>query len=301
MEFLAENKRIDGPCAVTVGMFDGLHLGHRALIGRLKESAENLKTLIYTFSVSDETKSIYTTEEKKTLLCRTGMDYAVLQDFSPSFLNTDREDFINLLKQNYNMKALVAGEDFRFGRGAMGDAEYLLKNAEKFGLDVTIMPPVFMDGEKVSSTKIRTLIAEDGDIALAGKMLGGYYFAEGKVVAGKQIGSLIEFPTVNISTPKLKPKNGVYATLTSICGQTFGSVTNVGVRPTVNHSDEVNIETNIFDFDYEVYDQKITVCFVERIRKEKKFGSLEALKRQIRRDKEHAVRFLDNKNIYKPG
>lgn len=298
MEFLADNKRIDGPSAVTVGMFDGLHLGHRALIGRLKESATDLKTLIFTFSVGDAAKSIYTTDEKKELLRNTGADYAFLQEFTPAFSDTDREDFILLLKERYNMKVLAAGEDFRFGKGAVGDAAYLEKNAGRLGIQVVIVPPVFMDGEKVSSTRIRSLISE-GDVKRAGRLLGGYYFAEGAVQAGKQIGSMIEFPTVNIQTPKLKPKNGVYATFTRIGGETYKSVTNVGVRPTVSDAGNVNIETNIFDFTCEIYDQRVAVYFVDRIRDEKKFLSLEALKNQIARDKEKAARLLDNKNIYK--
>jgi riboflavin kinase/FMN adenylyltransferase len=300
MKFLAENNRIDGPGAVTVGMFDGLHLGHRALIERLKENAEGLKTLIFTFGVGDETRSIYTTDEKKALLCETGVDYAFLQQFTPAFSKTDREDFILLLKDQYNMKVMAAGEDFRFGKGALGDAEYLKKNAGRLGIKTVIVPPVFMEGEKVSSTRIRALIAE-GDVKRAGRMLGGYYFAEGRVQAGKQIGSLIEFPTVNIRTPKLKPRNGVYATLTRIGEQTYGSVTNVGVRPTVSSAGEVNIETNIFDFTCEIYEEKVSVYFVERIRDEKKFLSLEALKKQIAQDKKKAIALLAIKTFTNPG
>jgi riboflavin kinase/FMN adenylyltransferase len=299
MKFLAENESIQGPSAVTVGMFDGLHLGHQALIGRLKENAKDLKTLIFTFRVSDEARSIYTADEKMTLLEKTGVDYACLQPFTPAFSGTDREAFLLMLKNRYNMQALAAGEDFRFGKDAMGDAAYLLKNAGRLGIGVTVVPPVIMDGEKVSSTRIRTLILEGG-VKEAGRLLGGYYFIAGKVEPGRKIGSKIGFSTANIATSKLKPKNGVYATFTEIGGKPHLSVTNVGVRPTVNIAGGVNIETNIFDFNYEIYNTEVTVYFVERIREEKKFRSLEALKNQIKRDKEEAARLLHNKKVYKP-
>ncbi len=299
MNFLAENERIQDPSAVAVGMFDGLHLGHRALIGQLIKGAGDLKTLLFTFRVKDESQSIYTNAEKKALIAKTGVDYARLQAYTPAFLNTEREDFLLLLKNRYDMKALTAGEDFRFGKGARGDAEYLLKNAKRMGIEVAIVPPVLLGKEKVSSTRVRTLLGA-GDVAKAGRLLGGYYFAAGRVEEGKKIGSMIEFPTVNIRTPKLKPQNGVYATFTKIEGKIYQSVTNVGVRPTVSDLGEVNIETNIFDFTCEIYDQHVTVYFVKKIRDEMKFADLESLKTRIERDKAQASNILGNKNIYKP-
>lgn len=299
MRFLSEKESINGPSAVTVGMFDGLHLGHKALIARLKESAKDLKTLIFTFRLSDEARSIYTADEKKTLLRGTGVDYACLQPFTTAFSNTDREEFIRLMKDRYNMKALAAGEDFHFGKGAMGDADFLVRSAGRLGIDVTIVPPVILDDDKVSSTRIRGLISA-GDVKEAGRLLGGQYFATGAVRKGNRIGTGMGFPTINIETPKLKPKNGVYATWTRIGNEIYGSVTNVGVRPTVSDRGAVNIETNIFDFDCEIYDEEVAVYFEERIRDEKKFESPEALKSQIVRDTESAKRLLGNKSIYKP-
>ena len=299
MDFLAENDRILQPTVVAVGMFDGLHLGHRALIGEMKKSAKDMKTMLFTFCVDDESQSIYTNAEKRTLIEKTGVDYARLQAYTPAFLNTEREDFLSLLKNRYQMQALTSGEDFRFGKGARGDAEYLLKSAKRMGFSVKIVPPVLLDGEKVSSTRIRTLLTK-GDVQDAGRLLGGYYFAAGRVEAGKKIGSLIECPTVNIRTPKLKPKNGVYATFSKIGDRIYKSVTNVGVRPTVCDLGEVNIETNIFDFTCEIYEQRVSVYFVKMIREEKKFADLEALKRRIEKDKAQAMDLLSNKTIYKP-
>jgi riboflavin kinase/FMN adenylyltransferase len=299
MDFLAENDRIQYPSAIAVGMFDGLHLGHRALIGQLKKDAKDLKTMLFTFCVNEESQSIYTNAEKKALIEKTGVDYARLQAYTRAFLNTEREDFLILLQNLYRMQALTAGEDFRFGKGARGDADYLLKSAKRMGFTVAIVPPVLLDGEKVSSTRIRTLLAS-GDVTEAGRLLGGYYFISGTVEAGKKIGSLIECPTVNIRTPKLKPKNGVYATFSKIGDRVYKSVTNVGVRPTVCDLGEVNIETNIFDFTCEIYDQQVTVYFVGMIREEMKFTDLEALKSRIEQDKAQASDFLSNKTIYKP-
>lgn len=291
MVFLRQDEKIKAPSAITVGMFDGLHLGHQKLIARLKESAGKLKTMIFTFRVRDEANSIYTNAEKELLLSKTGVDYAYLQECTEEFFSTGRDSFIEQLVNRYHLKKLAAGEDFRFGKGAAGNAEYLLESAREFGISVDIVPPVMFGEEKVSSTRIRALISLGG-VREAAKMLGKHYFICGRVEAGKKIGSSIDFPTVNISTPKLKPSNGVYATMTEVDGKIYGSVTNVGVRPTVSSSQIVNIETNIFDFNYKIYNKDITVYFVDKIREEKKFGGLEELKNQIACDKIKAVELL---------
>lgn len=294
MIFLMQNEKVEQPTAVTVGMFDGLHLGHRKLISHLKESAGDLKTMIFTFRVRDEANSIYTNTEKELLLSKTGVDYAYLQECTDKFFATGRDLFIEQLKKQYHVKILAAGEDFRFGKGAAGSAAYLAQNADKFGISVDIVQPVLWGEEKISSTRIRSLIAA-GSVREAAKMLGDNYFICGKVEEGKRIGSIINFPTVNIKTPKLKPSNGVYATMTEVGGKTYGSVTNVGVRPTVSSSQIVNIETNIFDFNNKIYNKDITVYFMDKIRDEKKFGGLDELKNQIAQDKLKALELLTNK------
>ena len=299
MIFLRQNETIETSTALTVGMFDGLHLGHRKLIAHLMESAGDLKTMIFTFRPKDEANSIYTNAEKELLLSKSGVDYAYLQECTDKFFATGREKFIEQLKKQYHIKILAAGEDFRFGRGAEGSAAYLIQNAEKFGFSVDIVPPVLWGEEKISSTRIRALISA-GSVREAAIMLGDYYFITGKVQEGKRIGSSIDFPTVNINTPKLKPSRGVYATMTRVEGKTYGSVTNVGVRPTVSNSQIVTIETNIFDFNYKIYNKDIIVYFVDKIRDEKKFGGLDELKGQIAQDKLKALKLLANKKVYKP-
>ena len=298
MIFLKKGERVTKPSALTVGMFDGLHLGHRELIGQLKKTAGELKTILFTFQVADESGCIYTAAEKKELLQKMGLDYAYLQESTPEFFATKREDFLFYLKDRYNMKSITVGEDFRFGSGAMGDAPYLCQNAERFEFAVHVVPPVVLDGNKVSSTRIRGLIAA-GSVREAARLLGGYYFASGRVEQGNRLGSQMDFPTINIKTPKMKPANGMYATFTQIGGRTYESVTNVGVRPTVS-KDNQNIETNIFDFNDKIYDKEVAVYFVEKIRDEKKFGGISELKSQISRDKQAAAEFLGNKNVYKP-
>jgi riboflavin kinase/FMN adenylyltransferase len=291
MIFLGQNDTIEFPTAITVGMFDGLHLGHRKLIANLKESAGGLKTMIFTFRVADEAGSIYTNAEKELLLSKTGADYAYLQECTQEFYATDRDLFIRRLISRYNMQKLAAGVDFRFGKGAAGNSDYLLHNTDRFGYSVEIVPPVMWGEEKISSTRIRALISS-GNVLEASRMLGDYYFITGRVEEGKRTGTSFGFPTANIKTPKLKPVNGVYATLTEVEGKTYRSVTNVGVRPTVSGSGIVNIETNIFDFNDKIYNEDIAVHFVDRIRGEIKFGSLEELKNQIERDKGKALEIL---------
>lgn len=291
MIFLRQKDRSDAPTGVTVGMFDGLHLGHKKLIGRLKESAGNLQTMIFTFRVRDEANSIYTNAEKELLLSKTGVDYAYLQECTDEFFATDRELFIEQLKKQYLMQTLTAGEDFRFGRDALGNAAYLMQNADRFGITVDIVPPVLWGEEKVSSTRIRSLIAA-GEVLEASEMLGDHYFICGKVEERTKTGSSTGYPTVCIQTPKLKPAGGVYATMTEIDRKTYGSITNVGVRPTVSGSKIVNIETNIFDFNYKIYNKDITVYFVDKIRDEEKFNGLEELKCQIAQDKCKALELL---------
>lgn len=301
MIFLKKGETIKEETAVTVGMFDGVHLGHQALLGSLRESAGSLRTLVFTFRAKDE-QSLFTNAEKKRLLAQAGPDYAYLQECTPGFYATPKEDFIELLKKQYNMRELVVGRDFRFGKGAEGNAEYLLENAERFGISVRVVPPVLWEGEKIGSTRIRALVAA-GEVSQAAEMLSGYYFASGKVEAGHKIGSSIEFPTTNISTAKIKPAFGVYATLTEAQGNCYGSVTNVGVRPTVSSSGRVNIETNIFGFNGRIYDQEITVYFVERLRGEMRFSGLDELREQIAKDKACAQEILQNvqkQTVYKP-
>ncbi len=302
MIFLKPKDTIAEETAVTVGMFDGVHLGHRALMDTLRQNADGAKTLAFTFRLEDESESLYTMAEKERLLAATGMDYAYLQPCTHAFMDTTRDEFILLLKNRYNVRLLAVGEDFRFGHGAQGNAAYLLQNAEQLGISVLVVPPVLYGGEKISSTRIRRLVAE-GNVSEAAKMLGGYYSVSGKVEQGQRIGASISFPTANIRTAKIKPACGVYATLTQVRGQCYGSVTNVGVRPTVSQTGQVNIETNIFDFNGRIYDEEIVVYFVERLRGEIRFSGLDGLREQIEKDSQKAREIIQNvqkQTVYKP-
>jgi riboflavin kinase / FMN adenylyltransferase len=290
MIFLKNGETIKEETAVTVGMFDGVHLGHKALMDSLRAHAGGRKTLVFTFRAEDK-ESLFTNAEKHQLLEQTGLDYAYLQDCTPDFYGTPKECFIELLKKHYNMRLLVVGQDFCFGSGAEGNAEYLLQNADKFGITVQVVPPVLWEGEKISSTRIRRLVSQ-GNVSEAAKMLGGFYFAVGSVEEGNRIGSSMNFPTANINTLKIMPENGVYATLTEVDGKRFSSVTNVGVRPTVAPDGPVNMETNIFDFNSKIYGQTVTIYFVERLRDEVRFKGLDALRAQIASDKQQAQEIL---------
>lgn len=301
MIFLNNNDTIKEGTAITVGMFDGVHLGHRALMDALRLAAGGLKTLVFTFRLPDESESLYTSAEKERLLGQTEIDYGFLQDCSPEFLATGSEDFIALLKQRYNARRLVVGEDFRFGRGAQGNSSYLLENAERFGIDVQVVPPVLWGGEKISSTRIRALVAS-GNVAETAKMLGGYYFATGTMQAGKQTG-FVNFSAASINTAKIKPARGVYATFAEVEGKYYASVTGVDVQPAERPDDDIRIKTNIFDLESKPYNQDIAVHFVERLGDGMTIAGLDEMGKQVEKNRDEALRILQNaqkQTVYKP-
>jgi len=285
MKFLTENHKIEKPCVVTVGMFDGVHVGHMALIGRLKELAGSAKTLIFTFRMPDESASLYTADEKRNLLAKTRADYAFMQEYSSNFQNTEREEFLLLLKTKYNMKALVAGEDFRFGKGAKGDAGYLVKNASQMGIKVEIVPPVLMDGEKVSSTRIRASIAA-GNVKKAALLLGKPYFISG--TAQKSSCGDGQF---TLFTSKMTPPSGIYATLTEADEKMHRSLTRI-LGP--------EIETHLLDPECGLHSENRVVFFIDSIRNEEALRSCTERTAFTEQDIETAKSILSNKNIYKP-
>ncbi|MEI6101749.1 MAG: riboflavin kinase, partial [Eubacteriales bacterium] len=178
----------------------------------------------------------------------------------------------------------------------------LLKNADKFGVDVQVVPPVLWGGEKISSTRIRALVAA-GNVAEAAKMLGGYYFASGRLQVGNQTGTLINVPSISIKTAKIKPACGVYATFAEVEGKHYGSVTSVSVQPDMGPRGDINIETNIFDLISKPYNQVITVHFVERLRDGMAVAGLDEPGKQIEKDRERAQEILQNaqkQTVYKP-
>lgn len=287
------------PTAVTLGNFDGLHKGHRSLIDIMKKKAEeqNLKSIVFSFyphpmflfkTNSDSRALIMGYEEKRIVIEQTGVDAFIEYPFTKEFSSLSPEDFARLLFEQLNCKVLVVGFNYHFGKMAKGNCALLEEMGKEYGVEVICVPSVNFLEERVSSTRIRNALL-NAEIALADELLTIPYFVYGTVVHGKRLGHTIGFPTMNVDADKKKlfPPNGVYATRTVIDGKIYSSVTNIGVQPTVNGTDKV-VETNVFDFDEDVYGKKVTVYFFEFIRPEKKFDSLDALKAQLAKDVESA-------------
>ena len=288
------------PTAVAVGLFDGIHRGHAELISDIRRY-DGLQSLVYTFDTKPNHaifKNIYTAEEKISIFSAMEVDALYMQPFTEAFSRLSKDEFIEGLVHDFNAKHITVGFDFRFGKNAEGNADYLSGQAEKYGYTVRVVPEVSCGEGKVSSTLIRAHI-ERGEMEQTAELLGRYYFIDGRIEKGKHLGSAIGFPTANISTDKLMPRYGVYATIAQVDGKCYPAVTNVGIRPTVSDNDVPNIETYIFDFAGDVYDERLRVYFVSFLRSEQAFADVAALRAQIARDADAARGMLRNLEVYK--
>lgn len=301
---IKEYKRSSYP-VVTVGTFDGLHVGHQKIIHRMKKIAEEQggETVLVTFDPhprqvlsnnTEEIKFISTQKRKHELLDSFGIDQMIIVPFTRKFSETSSEDFIrDFLLGKIGVKKLIVGYDHHFGKNREGNYGKLIGLGEKLGFEVEEIPAQFMDDQAVSSTKIRKALGE-GDIRQANRMLGYTYSITGIVVEGNKIGRKINFPTANIEVGdefKLIAAGGVYSCMVDIAGQTFHGMGNIGIRPTVGINGLVT-EIHVFDFDRDIYGEEITIFFLDRIRDEQKFGSLELLREQLFRDKEMVIKML---------
>ncbi len=283
---------------VTIGTFDGVHLGHQAIFSRMKEEAKKTggETIVITFSPhprlvlyqnSVNLKFINTREKKIERLEKIGIDHLIIIPFTKEFARNSSEQFVTDYVVKYVHPArIIIGYDHHFGKNREGNIRLLERLKLKLGYEVEEVPPFFVDGAPVNSTRIRDLL-HDGNVKEANRMLGYEYAITGKVVRGQRIGHKIGYPTANLEIPneyKLITANGVYACRVLLGKRTYKGMGNIGVRPTIDHGN-LTIEVNIFDFDEEIYDKKITIQFVDRLRDEKKFKNLEALKRQLAKDK----------------
>jgi riboflavin kinase/FMN adenylyltransferase len=283
--------------ALTIGNFDGVHLGHQKLIyNSLRLAKErNLLSAIMTFEPNPlklfdphvPPFSILSFHSKLSLLKRTGIDLLFLVKFSTDFANISREEFVkNILISKMQVKELVVGYDFSFGRGKAGDKVFLRTEMEQQGLHLTEVAPVTGPNNLIcSSSTIRTLL-QQGKVKQASQLLGYEYFIEGKVQAGRQLARTLGFPTANIRLGKLlRPKYGVYAVKISIeeDQKLYYGMANLGVRPTLDGSKEL-LEVNIFNFDQDLYYKRIKVFFVDYIREEQKFAGIDQLRAQINQD-----------------
>lgn len=287
---------------VTTGTFDGVHLGHKTIIERLKEIAkqEDGETVLLTFHPhprmvlfpdDNELRMLNTLEEKIQLLENAGIDHLIIYPFTKEFSRLSSVEFVrNVLVNRIGTKRLVIGYNHHFGRNREGSFEHLKEFGPLYGFEVEEIPAKDIDAVEVSSTKIRAALLA-GDLSTAGTYLGHPYTLRGKVVGGKQLGRTIGYPTANIHSEdpyKLIPADGVYAVKVEQNGEIFGGMLNIGNNPTIPGKGR-SIEVNIFDFDRDIVDQYATISFLKRLRDEQKFEGLDALKKQLALDKQNAL------------
>lgn len=282
--------------SIALGSFDGIHLGHEKLIKRAAEEAKNIgiKSAVFTFSNhprdllpgAKRTKNIITQKEKAKIIESLGIDYLISIKFNKEIMEMRPHDFIeNILLKKLNMKIAVCGFNYHFGRKAEGNAQILKALGDKCGFTVIEMSPIKIGNCIISSSKIRECI-ENGKMDMCRNLMGRNYELLGEVVHGNRIGRTMGFPTANIMIPlnMVTPSNGVYITKCHISGKTYDSITNIGVRPTIDDDNRKNAETYIMNFSDEVYGKNIRVEFIRKLRDEIKFASKEDLRKQIEAD-----------------
>jgi len=298
---------------VTSGTFDGVHIGHQKILHRLKEIAakNNGETVVITFwphpqmvlhPENHSLKLLNTFDEKASLLKAEGIQHLLRIEFTKEFSHISSLDFIQkILIESIGTKKLVIGYDHRFGHNREGSFEQLKLNAANYGFGVEEIPRQDVDHVGVSSSKIRQAL-ENSDIETATHFLGRPYTLTGQVVEGDKLGRELGYPTANIevdSRYKLIPADGIYAVTLSYENEIFKGMLYIGPRPTVNGSKKV-IEVNIFDFNKDIYGDKVTVYFHRLLRGDKKFDSLDSLKQQLHADKEETLKVLETITFAKP-
>lgn len=287
--------------AIALGTFDGVHIGHRAIINAAKEKAEGMgmEPMIYTFTAhplalfNRQPPLLMTQAERMAALGSMGCTLRA-DEFSAEYASTEPERFIKMLIERFNMGCAAAGFNYTFGRRGEGSVDTLKELGEKYGFAVAIVPPVMYRGEAVSSTRIRASL-EEGNVKDAGEMLGAPYSITGPIIRNRGIGRTLDYPTANISgwEDRAVPMPGVYATRAAFGGTVYPAVTNIGRNPTVN-GEHTTIETHMLGFDADIYGQMLRVEFIERIRGEIRFPNVHALAAQMKADGEKARNILKN-------
>jgi riboflavin kinase/FMN adenylyltransferase len=291
---------------VTIGTFDGVHLGHRKIIERIKQlaKASGGETVILTFfphprmilhPEDQGLKMINTMDEKAQLLEQLGVDHLIITPFSRDFSNQTAEEYIrDILVEKIGIKKIVIGYDHRFGKDRHGGLSELQQLAPVYGFEVVEIPEQDIHDVAISSTRIRNALLND-DIALANEFLGYPFFVTGKVMRGDQIGRTIGYPTANIlieETYKLIPADGIFTVKVQLSGQEYKGMGYIGHRPTINGMTR-NIEVNIFDFNQDIYSESIRMEFLHFVRGDIKFTTLDDLTIQLGRDKEAVMALLN--------
>lgn len=296
------------PAVVTIGTFDGVHIGHQKIIKRLINTGkdEGLKSVILTFfphprmvlQKDSSIKLINSIQERHDILDGLGLDYLLIKKFTQEFSRLSAEDFVKeVLVDKINAKRVIIGYDHRFGRNRNADINDLKVFGETYGFDVEEISAQDINDVSVSSTKIRAALMA-GDIQKANTYLGYHFMLTGKVTRGRGLGKQLNFPTANIEIEedyKIIPKQGSYIVSSNIKGVVVHGMMNIGVNPTVNGSKQT-IEVHFFDFHKDIYDDIIQIDLLHRIRDEEKFESVEALKLQLAKDKETALDYISKQH-----
>jgi len=289
---------------VTIGTFDGVHIGHQKIIEKLIQNAVdyNCESLILTFfphprmvlQEGSEIKLLNTIEERADLIQKTGLSNLIIHPFNKEFSRLTAEEFVKtILVDALNIQKIIIGYDHRFGRNRSANIDDLIVYGKQYNFEVEQISAKEIDDVSISSTKIRNAIL-NGHMALANEYLGYTYVLNGTVIKGKQLGRTIGFPTANLKIEeeyKLIPKNGVYIVKSTINKKTVFGILNIGTNPTVN-GEKLSIEVHFIDFDGDLYHSKIEISVLESIREEQKFDSIELLKNQIQEDKEAAISYI---------
>ena len=298
MEYSRTIPQQDHPTAVALGLFDGLHRGHRAVIGQAVSCAPALRPAVFTFTFDGEaTKpdfaNILTHTRKLDILRRLGAELVCEPPFSSFRELSPRDFFEEILVKRLRAAAIFCGEDYRFGKNAAGDAALLRRFCAEAGVRFHLVAPLLDGGEPVSSTRIRRLL-RDGEMAEAARLLGEPYIIDYPVSHGRQLGRKMGYPTINQLYPAgdLLPRSGVYAAAAFAGGSWHPAVTNVGVKPTLGGTDAPSAETTLLDFDGDLYGQRVPVAFFTFLRPEQRFDSVELLFEQVARDAKQSARLF---------
>ena len=303
-----ENAKISRPTVLTLGVFDGLHLGHQRIMQTVVESAKAINAVPTAITFDPHPRAVLHPESAPPLLQTLdqrlaafeflGIQQAIVIPFNKEFAAQDAEIFLrDIIHERLQAREVFLGKGFEFGKNRSGNIELLRKISQELGFFADEVPEVRLRGTRISSSKIRQFLSE-GRVNLARRMLGRPYGIEGQIIHGVQRGRTIGFPTANLHPHnRVIPRYGVYATATLIDGIWRKSVTNVGVRPTFENEIEPSVETFVLDFDGDLYGDVLRIRFLHRIRDERKFNGIDELKSQINKDLTRTKEYFSHQGV----
>ena len=303
-----ENANILRPTVLTLGVFDGLHLGHQEIMRTVVRRARDVRAVATAITFDPHPRAVLFPESAPPLLQTLdqrlanfevlGIQQAIVIPFTREFATQDAAEFLrSVVHDRLHAREVYLGKGFAFGKDRGGNIDLLRKMSEELGFFADEVPEVCLRGHRISSSKIRKQLAA-GHVNLTRRMLGRPYGVEGVIIRGNRRGHTIGFPTANLKPHnRVVPKYGVYATATLVDGKWRRSITNIGVRPTFEHEAEPSIETYIFDFDSDLYGDVLRVRFLHRIRDERKFNGIDELKAQIEKDSARALNYFRHEGV----